>query len=181
MNLQYRVNRFVCQTVIMAVVLLSVTIFMSLSGCSTDPITGKKVINAQVKATVIESLSDLQKAANFCAPIATAVIAARAPAVLPAMQMANASLGALNTVIANAKAKYQGNPSSENEAALQASFGALQTAWSGIDAAYKDSSTAQADLEAATVAVKALVALVPQNPTPGAASTGTPTQPVVTP
>lgn len=118
---------------------------LMISGCAT---TGTTTLST--KDVIKADAQRLLAAANWAAPIASVVVAAFAPNSLPAMNMASASLGTLNTLVNKAATTDQVN----------AALAATQQAWSGIDSAYQNRPNAQAQLLAVQVAVNSAKALI---------------------
>jgi hypothetical protein len=125
--------------------------------CVTNPTTGKKTLDPAVVASVKQDSKILLAAANYAAPIATMVVGAYAGQdAQNAMKMASASLGTLNVLVDKAATPEQTN----------AAFSAVQTAWGGIDSAYKNDPQAAAKLAAIQTATEAAKQLIMGNNSP---------------
>lgn len=140
--------------------ILAICTFLA-TGCATDVVTGKKIIDPNIVATVKADSQLLLAAVNFIAPTAAAIIGVVGnPQEKAAMSMASASLGTLNAVVANAQG-------TGNLAQSEAAFSALLTAWNGLDSAYKNQPEAAKNLAAIPIAVDtAKLAAIPTPPVP---------------
>ena len=162
------------KTVIRALACLMIMLVVSASigACAVDPNTGKKILDPAFVQTVKDDGKMLLAACQWAAPIAAGIIGVTGTTEeQAAMKMASASVGELS-VIADG---------STDAATNQSSLAALQTAWNGLDAAYKKEPDAVAKLQAIPPAVAAAkqitspataptTVITPLDPTSAAAS-----------
>lgn len=132
-------------------ILVCLTMFLAPTACTLTQFKAETQKAVEISTPVVKGL---WKAVTWAAPVANSIISMVGnDKEKAAMQVANASVSGLNTVVK--VATETGDP-----AQLAASFSALQVAFNALDAAYQNKPSAAEQLESVPAAVDAAKSVV---------------------